>query len=128
MEYIVYRKADGKILRTGSCPHNMLEAQAKDGELVREGKASDLDQKINESGDIVTCSNSAHKNDELIRSFINAKICMLSASNWTQLPDSPLSESKKLEWATYRQALRDLPQLHSKAESLDDIIWPIQPE
>ena len=33
----------------------------------------------------------------------------LSESDWTQSSDSPLSEDKKKEWATYRQALRDLP-------------------
>ena len=34
---------------------------------------------------------------------------LLSESDWTQLPDSPLSTEKKAEWATYRQALRDMP-------------------
>ncbi|MDB2650283.1 phage tail assembly chaperone [Porticoccaceae bacterium] len=33
----------------------------------------------------------------------------LLASDWTQLADCPLSESKKQEWAIYRQALRDIP-------------------
>lgn len=33
----------------------------------------------------------------------------LAASDWTQLPDSPLSDAKKAEWAVYRQALRDIP-------------------
>ena len=33
----------------------------------------------------------------------------LQGSDWTQYPDSPLSDSKKTEWATYRQTLRDLP-------------------
>ena len=33
----------------------------------------------------------------------------LLTSDWTQVPDSPLTDSKKAEWATYRQALRDLP-------------------
>ena len=33
---------------------------------------------------------------------------LLSGSDWTQLPDSPLSSTKKAEWATYRQSLRDL--------------------
>ena len=33
----------------------------------------------------------------------------LLASDWTQLPNSPLSDSKKAEWATYRQTLRDIP-------------------
>ena len=35
---------------------------------------------------------------------------LLSASDWTQVPDSPLSDAKKAEWATYRKALRDIPQ------------------
>lgn len=34
---------------------------------------------------------------------------MLRASDWTQMSDSALTDSKKAEWATYRQALRDLP-------------------
>lgn len=33
---------------------------------------------------------------------------LLKACDWTQAPDSPLSDSKKTEWATYRQALRDI--------------------
>ena len=32
----------------------------------------------------------------------------LAKCDWTQAPDSPLSDTKKAEWATYRQALRDL--------------------
>ena len=34
---------------------------------------------------------------------------LLEESDWTVLPDSPLSTSKVTEWKTYRQALRDLP-------------------
>ena len=32
---------------------------------------------------------------------------LLTASDWTQLPDSP---ADKEAWATYRQSLRDLPE------------------
>tara|TARA_R110000737_G_scaffold314871_1_gene324737 strand:+ start:69 stop:293 length:225 start_codon:yes stop_codon:yes gene_type:complete len=35
---------------------------------------------------------------------------LLKESDWTQMPDSPLSESKKAEWVKYRQVLRDLPE------------------
>ena len=38
-----------------------------------------------------------------IRAWRNAQ---LSRTDWTQLSDSPLD---KAAWATYRQALRDLP-------------------
>ena len=33
----------------------------------------------------------------------------LIATDWTQFADSPLSDTKKAEWATYRQALREIP-------------------
>mgnify|MGYP003134915838 CR=1 FL=1 len=34
---------------------------------------------------------------------------LLNESDWTVMIDSPLSDSKKAEWKTYRQKLRDLP-------------------
>lgn len=33
---------------------------------------------------------------------------LLFSSDWTQLPDCPLSSAKKIEWQTYRQSLRDI--------------------
>ena len=35
---------------------------------------------------------------------------LLNGSDLTQLPDCSLTDAKKAEWATYRQALRDIPQ------------------
>ena len=52
---------------------------------------------------------------------------LLAESDWTQFADSPLTDKKKAEWATYRQALRDLPQQYPDAISNDDIIWPTKP-
>lgn len=34
---------------------------------------------------------------------------LLSASDWTQIPDAPLSDAQKQSWVKYRQALRDFP-------------------
>jgi hypothetical protein len=34
---------------------------------------------------------------------------LLSASDWTQVPDCSLSDEKKEEWRVYRQQLRDFP-------------------
>lgn len=64
----------------------------------------------------------------------------LQGSDWTQYPDSPLSNSKKAEWATYRQTLRDLPNTlearasfvsHAKTNPLDaengEWSWPAEP-
>lgn len=52
---------------------------------------------------------------------------LLSNSDWTQVTDSPLTAEKKAEWATYRQALRDLPTTQSSISSMSDLTWPTAP-
>lgn len=47
----------------------------------------------------------------------------LAQSDWTQLDDSP--GTQKLEWATYRQALRDLPTQDGFPWQVN---WPTTPE
>jgi hypothetical protein len=49
---------------------------------------------------------------------------LLSACDWTQLPDCSIP--KKAEWATYRQALRDLPESVEDARTFSN--WPKDPE
>lgn len=51
---------------------------------------------------------------------------MLKESDWTQLVDCVLSNELRQQWATYRQALRDLPQLYKDNEIIDInlVIWP----
>tara|TARA_R100000329_G_scaffold144754_1_gene129747 strand:- start:406 stop:852 length:447 start_codon:yes stop_codon:yes gene_type:complete len=48
----------------------------------------------------------------------------LTSSDWTQLPDAQLTDSKKAEWITYRQALRDLPATESDPSNPT---WPTEP-
>lgn len=42
----------------------------------------------------------------------NQRNIFLMESDWTQLPDSPLSWFEKQKWKTYRKYLRDIPQKH----------------
>lgn len=44
---------------------------------------------------------------------------LLYRSDWTQMPDSPLTDAKKTEWATYRQQLRDFPAGWTPADTAD---------
>ena len=53
------------------------------------------------------------------RSIRNAK---LDASDWTQMPD--YNGSDKTAWATYRQALRDVPQQETFPTT---VTWPEEP-
>ena len=62
------------------------------------------------------------KNMEDLRAMRNQ---MLTDTDWTQSADSPLTDSQKTSWATYRQSLRDITD---SATSLDDVTWPTKPE
>ena len=35
---------------------------------------------------------------------------LLYASDWTQIPNNPLTTEQQADWATYRQELRDIPE------------------
>ena len=54
----------------------------------------------------------------------NKRTALLKESDWTQTVDSPLSAEQKQAWATYRQALRDLPE---QGELADDAVFPVKP-
>ena len=55
---------------------------------------------------------------EQIKLWRNAE---LARTDWTQVEDSPVD---KAAWATYRQALRDLPAQGGLA---DEAVFPTQP-
>jgi hypothetical protein len=46
----------------------------------------------------------------------------LADCDWTQVADAPVDQAA---WATYRQALRDIPQQTGFPE---DVVWPTEPE
>lgn len=52
-----------------------------------------------------------------------ARNTLLQESDWTQAADVP--QATKDKWASYRQALRDVPQ---QAGFPDNIQWPVKPE
>ena len=53
----------------------------------------------------------------------NERDNLLLFSDFTQLGDIGLSDSKKAEWVTYRQALRDI----TKQSDPFNITWPTEP-
>ncbi len=64
-------------------------------------------------------------NEWLIERMKDQRNVLLIQSDWTQVVDSPLSDSKKAEWAVYRQALRDFPLTWVPADTCD---FPDKPE
>jgi|SaaInlStandDraft_4_1057021.scaffolds.fasta_scaffold50220_1 hypothetical protein len=51
---------------------------------------------------------------------------LLAESDWTQLADSQLSEAEAISWASYRQALRDVPTTWGQ-EVEGHFVYPTKP-
>lgn len=114
--YIVYDQT-GNILRTGICPDHLLKSEAGEGEKVIEGIASDKEHFIVNGNIQERAVDVDVIREEALEKFRMTRNSKLGASDWTQLPDSPLTPAQAAEWRVYRQQLRDLPE---QAE----INWP----
>ena len=51
----------------------------------------------------------------------------LGVSDWTQMPDVHLNLGAEADWATYRQALRNVPADNADVTSLTEVSWPTVP-
>jgi hypothetical protein len=49
---------------------------------------------------------------------------LLTHTDWTQLPDAPLSSEQRAVWVEYRQELRNVP---TQPGFPNQIIWPVAP-
>lgn len=63
-------------------------------------------------------------NDWLLERLRKHRNRYLAACDWTQAIDSPLTDSKKTEWATYRKNLRDITDGWTPSEQ---VTLPDQP-
>tara|TARA_Y100000114_G_scaffold156797_1_gene185347 strand:+ start:468 stop:860 length:393 start_codon:yes stop_codon:yes gene_type:complete len=120
--------AAGNILKTGSCPEGDLALQAKQGQTVVEGIANDATQ-IYVDGAL---QDKPEDSDEIKRESAMADLRvtrdhLLSCSDWTQVPDTPLGSEKRSEWQMYRQKLRDLPADYAHVTSIEDVVFPDEP-
>ena len=109
MDYTIYN-SDGSLLMTVSCSSESLTAMIPEGGFYVEGHQHTLSTCVNGTLQIPTESEIETEQNLLTLSvFREFRNKLLAKSDWTQVPDSPLSDSKKTEWQTYRQALRDMP-------------------
>jgi len=109
----VIKDADGNVLNEFEGVANQdFVGQDFDGVIVAS---------VEQTEDVTVADTNVPSYEELLRIERNR---ILKETDWTQMPDSPLSDTKKQEWATYRQALRDLP-----ANTTDPAnpTWPTQP-
>ena len=63
--------------------------------------------------------------EQLLASLRRKRDRLLRESDFTQIPDAPLSAEQRVAWQVYRQALRDLPENYAAAPS--EAVWPTPP-
>jgi hypothetical protein len=123
MKYSIYNTETGLIHTQGSSTHltNLSDILLEDGESIIEGHYDRATQKI-VNGAAVSYTPDFWPRVRRKRNLL------LTESDWTQVADSPLTDSKKAEWATYRQALRDVPVTNSSVTDIDSVVWPTKPQ
>ena len=80
-----------------------------------------IDLTPEEETELAAMAEAADLDMSMIRADRNAK---LGAADWTQLGDAALGDHTATEWATYRQALRDLPSAYDR---VSEVVWPETP-
>ncbi len=128
MKHFIVYDSGGIILRTGTCVDSDFSLQAGEGESLIEGIADDATQII-VNGEVVAKSGptESEANSAALEELRQKRDEILTWCDWTQVPDSPLTDTKKTEWATYRQTLRDLPASNANVTSIDDVTFPDAP-
>lgn len=66
--------------------------------------------------------------DNAIAAVRRVRDKLLMASDWTHCTDSPLSGTKKTEYALYRKALRDITIGITTRAQVDSLVFPAEPK
>ena len=97
--------------------------------IVVDGTANLNDKKV-VNGELVNKSDSVIEAEQKAKTILeikNTRLQLLYGCDWTQNTDAPLTDSKKTEWISYRQKLRDLPKDQKDKTKFSDITWPSKP-
>lgn len=96
----------------------------KDGEGLIEGHY-DHDTQMVSGGVVVGIPDDVQEQEATDLAWANLKSARnlrLQSTDWTQVPDAPVDRAA---WATYRQALRDLPDNTTDPQN---VTWPTPPQ
>lgn len=119
--FTIYNLETGEIEHSTSTVAQINEVGLTEGQGIIEGDYQPNEYKIVDGEATV-------RTDNVLEILRNKRNKLLDESDWTQVNDAPLSDSKKQEWATYRQELRDLPSTHQSVNNIADVIFPSTPE
>lgn len=102
-------------------PVDVIEiTQAQHQELIF-GQSNGKIISSDENGKPVLIDPPQPTTEQLAEQARSKRDSLLRSTDWTQVPDAPVIQS---DWATYRQALRDITLQDGFPESID---WPVAP-
>lgn len=119
--FTVYDLTTGEIDHSTTTVAEINEVGLQEGQGIIEGS-----YQANEF--IITDGEAVVRTDNTLEILRLKRDALLTESDWTQVNDSPLTDAKKAEWATYRQTLRDLPSQYTDSDNIDDVVFPTQPD
>jgi|TARA_R110000851_G_scaffold918_1_gene3141 hypothetical protein len=117
--FTIYEISNGEILYNTSTVAEGDQLGLQSGEGFIEGHYQSNEY-------VITSGNAVKRTDNVLQILRDARDSLLQQSDWTQSADSPLTDSKKTEWQTYRQALRDLPTTNTETY-IEDVVYPTPP-
>ena len=142
--FVIYLKSTGAIIRWGSNPAldiSVLETNTEAALEVATGEVTSDTHYVNNNSLVAKTTKpsqyhvfnytSKQWEADTARCLVllrRERDGLLAKCDWTQITDNQLADSKKTEWATYRQQLRDLPSSYSNLSNLADVTWPTAPE
>jgi len=134
MKYSIYIN-NGKIVKLLDC--NNIEQQLSDGELYIDGWFNDSEYYIEDSQAIqmppkpdqysvfnYTTKQWVENERMAIINVSDKRQKLLYSTDWTQIPNGPLTQQQQEAWAVYRQQLRDIPE---QSGYPFNVVWPTPP-
>lgn len=139
MNFTIYNISTGEIIQSGQCPDSdYLLQQVPDNcsiidlpsdpssQYIENNQVFDKANKPNDFSVFDYALKQWVPNSDLAENYVKTnRNKLLYQSDWTQLPNSPLTTEKQQEWANYRQQLRDIT---SQSGYPFNVVWPTQPE
>lgn len=125
MKYFFSPESEALYLDTAgtTIPPDAVELSAEEYAAVLDGQAQGKVIRHDADGRPVAVEYAATA-AELFMTLRARRDALLRACDWTQMPDSPLTDELRSDWAAYRQALRDLPETVTDPAAAE---WPVAP-
>jgi hypothetical protein len=135
MIYTKYKKSSGQIL--GVIQTIDIEIQLSNDEGYVEGAYNDTEFYIEDDAPVSMPTRPTgfvvfdYETKSWVADVVQAsetvlsqRFNLLSESDWTQIPNGPLTTEKQAAWADYRQELRDITQ---QSGYPFNVVWPVAP-